>query len=118
MGNALNFAKFLLLTRNPRPDEWLQKFIACGIVFAICILHYRAVNIGVYANNALAFGKVLFLTVLVVGGLVGVSRDGFNHELLGLSDFAKTTGNLTAVNVVVAIFLVLYSYQGWENASE
>jgi amino acid transporter len=118
VGNALNFAKFLLLTRNDNPGEWLEKFIACGVVFAISLLHYRTVNIGVYANNILAFGKVLFLLVLVVAGIIGVSRDGHNHELLGLPNFAKTSGNITAVNVVFAILLVFYSYEGWENASK
>jgi amino acid transporter len=118
VGNALNFAKFLLLTRNNNPGEWLEKFIACGIVFVISLLHYRTVNIGVYANNILAVGKVLFLLVLVLAGFIGVSRDGHNDELLGLPRFAETSGKITSVNVVVAILLVFYSYQGWENASK
>lgn len=118
MGNALNFAKYLLLTRNPDPEEWSQKFLACGVVFAISLLLYRTVNIGVYANNGLAFAKVFFLLFLVLGGIGAVSRDGHNNKLLGLADFAKTRDDITTVNVVFAIFLVLYSYQGWENASK
>lgn len=117
MGNALNFAKYLLLTRNPTPEEWAQKFLACGVVFAISLLLYRTVNIGVYANNGLAFAKVFFLSFLVLGGISGVSRDGHNQELLGLADFTNTRDDVTTVNVVFALFLVLYSYQGWENAS-
>lgn len=70
MGNATNFSKFLLFIRNDDPEEWLEKFIAHRVVFAISLLYYRTVNIAVYANNALAVGKELFLLLLVLAGIV------------------------------------------------
>jgi hypothetical protein len=76
------------------------------------------VNIAVYDNNALAVRKELFLLVLVLVGIVGVSRDGRNGQLLGSPTFAETSSKVNAVNVVGAKFLVFYSYQGWENASK
>jgi amino acid transporter len=124
VGNALNFAKFLLLTRDSDPNEWLEKFIACGVVVAISLLHYRLVNIGIQANFWLAIGKVLFLSLLVFAGFIATCRDGAHGKLEGLHDYGTThksgrvQGSPSAVNIVVAILLVFFSYQGWENASE
>jgi amino acid transporter len=86
-------------------------------VVAIVGLHYRLVNIGIFANNLLAAYKVTFLGILCIAGFVVVCRDGTRHQLLGLDDYATTHGTVTPTNVVLALLLVFYSYDGWENAS-
>jgi amino acid transporter len=103
------------MTENP--NEWLTKFIACWIVVAVSLLHYRLVNIGIIANDLLALGKVAFLGILIVAGFVGVCRDGNSGNLRGIHDYVQTFGNVTPTNIILAILLVLFSYQGWENAS-
>lgn len=102
-------------------DEWLQKFVGCWSIVAICFLHYRLVNIGIWANNLLAAFKVLVMILFFMIGLLGgLPKEG--HKALGIpgaSDFGDSKEVRRApANCTLAIFLVLYSYQGWENASK
>lgn len=122
-GNANNFARYIGVAAHPHGylSEWLQKYIACWVVVGICILHYRLVNIGIWANNILASFKVmavlLFLLIGFCGGILDKARS--KKPIQGTSDFGHTRDTKTApVNITLALFLVLYSYQGWENASK
>lgn len=102
-------------------DEWLQKFIGCWLVVGICLLHYRLVNIGILANNLLAaFKVVVVLLFFLIGLLGGLPKEGpTDGGIPGASDFGKSKEMVKApANSALAIFLVLYSYQGWENASK
>ena len=99
-------------------DEWLQKFIGCSLIIGICFLQYRLVNIGILVNNLLAGFKILVVLLFFLIGLFGgLPKEG--RRTPGASDFGKSKEVINAPkNSAVAIFLVLYSYQGWENASE
>lgn len=111
-------------------DPWQLKFIACWIVVAICLLHYRLIDIGVWSNFGLAWYKVLLVTILVIATWAGLSHEHQHGAIRGAHDWQhfniKTnpiedqSGGRAAdapVNTALAMFLVLYSYQGWENAS-
>lgn len=121
-GNANNFARYIGVAVHPDGylSEWLQKYIACWVVVGICILHYRLVNIGIWANNLLASLKVtavlLFFLIGLFGGLPRAAR--LEQGIPGIDDFGRTRDKTVPVNIVLALFLVLYSYQGWENASK
>jgi amino acid transporter len=115
--NSVTFARYINPTKDGQPDVWFTKFFACVIVVGICAVHYRLVNIGIWANDCLAVYKVLFLLVLVLAGFVETCRQGADGGLLGLGDYATTHGSPSPTNVALAILQVLYSYQGWENAS-
>ncbi|KAH8590050.1 amino acid permease-domain-containing protein [Bisporella sp. PMI_857] len=138
-GNALNFAKYISLAganfmvedAKPRVIEaWQLKFIACWVVVAICLLHYRLIDIGVWSNFALAGYKVLLVTILVISTWAGLAHEHQNGNIRGAHDWrhfnVKTnhvkqakggTAADSPVNTALAMFLVLYSYQGWENAN-
>ena len=98
-------------------NEWLQKFVGCWLVVGICLLHYRLVNIGIYANNFLAAFKVLVVFLFLLIGLCGgIPKESHQHAS---KDFGNSKETIRApANSAVAIFLVLYSFQGWENASK
>ncbi|KAL4981765.1 amino acid permease-domain-containing protein [Aspergillus falconensis] len=115
--NSVTFARYIDPTRDGQPDVWFTKFLACVIVVGICTVHYRFVNIGIWANDCLAVYKVLFLLILVLAGFVETCRQGADGGLLGVGDYATTHGNPSPTNVALAILQVLYSYQGWENAN-
>ncbi|KAL3436106.1 amino acid permease-domain-containing protein [Aspergillus tetrazonus] len=115
--NSVTFARYINPTKDGQPDVWFTKFFACVIVVGICAVHYRLVNIGIWANDCLAVYKVLFLLVLVLAGFLETCRQGADGGLLGLGDYATTHGSPSPTNVALAILQVLYSYQGWENAN-
>jgi amino acid transporter len=138
-GNGLNFAKYISLAganfkvEDDAPkviDTWQLKFIACWIVVAICLLHYRLIDIGVWSNFGLAGYKVLLVTILVIATWAGLSHQYQQGTVRGAHDWRdfnikkspiedQTGGKAVnaPVNTALAMFLVMYSYQGWENAS-
>lgn len=119
VANAFNFALFADYPETDKPNEWKIKFIACVIVVAVAALHYRKVNLGILANNTLALYKVLFLTILTFAGFIVTCIDGAHGQLQGLNDYATTkVEHVTPTNVVLALLMVLFSYDGWENASK
>ncbi|KAL4974576.1 amino acid permease-domain-containing protein [Aspergillus desertorum] len=115
--NSVTFARYIDPARDGQPDVWFTKFFACVIVVGVCAVHYRFVNIGIWANDCLAVYKVLFLLILVLAGFVETCRQGADGGLLGVGDYATTHGSPSPTNVALAILQVLYSYQGWENAN-
>ncbi|KAI9773308.1 MAG: hypothetical protein M1840_007523 [Geoglossum simile] len=122
-GNAINFARFVCFsgsTNNPYPSEWKLKFIACGIVVAVGTIHYRLVNLGIWANIGLATYKVLLLSILILSGMLGglIRESREESGIPGTHDFGrKGEKSVTASTFVTAILLVLYSYSGWENGN-
>ncbi|PBP28428.1 hypothetical protein BUE80_DR000493, partial [Diplocarpon rosae] len=134
-GNALNFAKYISLAganfmvedaRTKVINPWQLKFIACWVVVAISLLHYRLIDIGVWSNFGLAGYKVLLLTILIIATWAGLAHEHHLGGVKGAYDWRSFEVQDTAaggmatdspVNVALAMFLVLYSYQGWENAN-
>jgi len=111
-------------------NPWQLKFIACWVVVAICLIHYRLVDIGVWSNFGLAGYKVLLVTILVIASWAGLSHEHQQGSMKGAHDWRdfniklnpiedETGGKVSdaPVNTALAILLVMYSYQGWENAS-
>ena len=100
-------------------NAWLQKVVGCWVIVGICFLHYRFVSIGILANNLLAVFKVVVLLLFSLLGLLGgLPKEGHtNWGIPGASDFGDLKEVIrTPANSAVAMFLVLYSYEGWENA--
>jgi hypothetical protein len=95
------------ITIEPRA----MRFIAVVILSLICIFHYFTARGGRALNQALAFGKFVALLALIgLGGrTVQENKDtGANYPL------APTR---TLSNTAAALLLVLFSFQGWENAT-
>ncbi|KAI9893693.1 MAG: hypothetical protein M1814_005909 [Vezdaea aestivalis] len=136
VGNAISFSRYIGFLFAPSPkegskgafaprgiqNEWLIKLVACSVTIFVCAVHYRLVNIGIVANNLLAFVKVLalflFFTAGLFGGLIHTSAE-YGKTIPGAHDWLahRETGTRPAFNIALAILLVLYSYQGWENAN-
>lgn len=110
-----------MFTAQEPLEEWLQKFIACWLIVGIGVLHYRCYDIGIFFNNLLAVGKVCILLTLLLAGMIGGLAKTADSPggIPGVDDFGKKNSvKSSAVNYALATFLVLYSYEGWENASK
>jgi amino acid transporter len=95
------------ITIEPR----MMRFIAVVTLSAICLFHYFTARGGRALNQALAFGK--FVALLALIGLGGrtvqeTQNAGGNYPL-------KPTRTLS--NTATALLSVLFSFQGWENAT-
>ncbi|KAI9841498.1 MAG: hypothetical protein M1837_000659 [Sclerophora amabilis] len=90
-------------------DQRLARFIAIAALTCVCLLLYWSTKASRAVNQFLAAIKVLMLVVLfVVGAVKAAMHNPF--------DFADTRGEITASHVS-AFLLILFSFQGWENAT-
>jgi amino acid transporter len=95
------------ITIEPR----MMRFIAVVILSLICMFHYFTARGGRALNQALAFGKFVALLALIGLGARTVQENrqaGANYPL---------TPTRTLSNTAAALLLVLFSFQGWENAT-
>ncbi|OCL12989.1 amino acid transporter [Glonium stellatum] len=116
-GNAIAFAKHVLLaaqdgTNSMELDGRLVHFFAVTVVLAVCLLHYFSHRFGMFLNRVLALFKGLLLFSIFVAGVIASRKEGS-----GLSDFRHVPGKHANVDSIAALVLILYSYQGWENAN-
>ena len=116
-GNAIAFAKHILLaaeggTNSIELDGRLVHFFAIIIVLVVCLLHYFSSRFGMFLNRVLALFKGLLLFSVFVAGVIASRKEGS-----GLSDFRHIQGKHASVDSIAALGLILYAYQGWENAN-
>ena len=65
-----------------------------------------------FLNRVLALFKGLLLFSVFVAGVIASRKEGS-----GLSDFRHILGKHASVDSIAALVLILYAYQGWENAN-
>ncbi|KFY10415.1 hypothetical protein V491_07659 [Pseudogymnoascus sp. VKM F-3775] len=115
-GNALQFAKHVLLAANPsitnsdELDGRLVTFLAIAVLTCVCLLHYFSRNSGLLLNLFFALYKTILIIVFIICGFISSShepngKDGWNNEPVAKRDS------------LAALIYVIYSYQGWENAN-
>jgi amino acid transporter len=96
-------------------DERLVRFIAIIILTTVCLLHYFSSKLGLFLNKAIALYKVLLLISVFIAGVIASRREGS-----GISDWYDKhgpNGNTKRADSLAASVLILYAYQGWENAN-
>jgi len=117
-GNSIAFAKQILLIALPQAgktsdlDARLVRFIAIVILTVICLLHYFSGKLGRFMNKLLALFKGCLLFSVFVAGVKAAHKEGS-----GLKDFTQKHDSGSGINSLAALVLILYSYQGWENAN-
>jgi amino acid transporter len=111
---SLQFGKQLLSTcieqNGAALDESVVRFIAVTIVSMACLLSYFSSRVGRSLNQLFAMVKILLL-VSVIG--LGV----YTLETSQSPQKRATEDRKSYQNVPAALLLVLYSFQGWENAT-
>jgi amino acid transporter len=113
-------------------DPRFLRFLAVVLVTFVCLLHYFSARIGRVTNMTLAVGK--FIMVLALFGLGcravqqnpnhGANYDHIDTNITIISSCTNTTishipasGSKQVSNGAAAFLLVLFSFQGWENAT-
>ncbi|KAK6540714.1 hypothetical protein TWF694_008105 [Orbilia ellipsospora] len=87
----------------------LQTFIGIVCLTALCLLNYFSAKAGRVVNKSLALFKLCLLLALVVQGAKVVHNSDV-HDI-------STNYGRSSSDTAVAFVLVLFSYQGWENAT-
>jgi len=101
----------IAISPDSDPDRDLIRFIGVFVLSMICLLQYFPAGAGRALNRALAVLKVLMLFVLLVAGGVSASLKD------GPSDFTKNEPGFKPIDGFQALLIVLFSYEGWENAN-
>ncbi|RSL66868.1 hypothetical protein CEP53_003196 [Fusarium sp. AF-6] len=95
----------------------LMRFIGIVALSVICLLQYFSPGFGRGMNKTLAVIKLVFMLALFVVGIAATSRkldiDRSEDWYIWHGDDGKRS-NLTFAK---ALLLVLFSFQGWENAT-
>lgn len=94
---------------NPPIDSRLLGFIAVVALTIMCFLHFLSTRAGRDLNGSIAVLKVLFLLILIIAGIVKCITSN-PHEW---SDTSTGSGR----NISLAFLQILFSFQGWENAT-
>ncbi|OCK80711.1 hypothetical protein K432DRAFT_404453 [Lepidopterella palustris CBS 459.81] len=114
--SSLVFGLHVVAHEFHRPDAWRTAYIASALILIIFWVHYALPRLGIFVNRATAAFKVLFLLVLICAGLVYLIIE--RHSVPFFQGFATDFGaGVPAKNKALALFLVLYNYQGWQCAS-
>jgi amino acid transporter len=117
-GNAIAFAKHVLLAANPTADRTTEldgrliSFVAVSILTVICLLHHFSQHMGLFLNRAFALYKIALLFVVFVAGVAAR-----NKKPSGKSGFDTVYAGGNKGDSLAALVYILYSYQGWENAN-
>jgi amino acid transporter len=87
------------------------RFIGIFALMMICLIQLFSSRAGRVLNRFFALVKITFLLVLFVSGCVYISKHA------GRTHFTEKIPNLPAFNYAQALLVVLYSFDGWENAT-
>ncbi|UZP46503.1 hypothetical protein NXS19_014315 [Fusarium pseudograminearum] len=120
--NALQVGRMILVLANPDPDKdnvngHIMRSIGIFCLLLICLLHFFSPRYGRLVNLLTALGKVLMLIGIVTVGSIAVSlvetptNWNENHKV------EKSSSYETGVCMAKALLTVIFSFEGWENAT-
>jgi len=112
--NILQIGRQTLIAIHPDspPNADLMRFIAVFALSIICFIQLFSSRAGRALNNFSSILKILFLIVLLGFGFDALRRHG------SAGDFTdKTPVEVSNFSYAQALLIVLYSYEGWENAT-
>ncbi|KAN0135782.1 high-affinity methionine permease [Lactarius tabidus] len=115
--NCIVFAENILVSAGKDAGIWAVRGIAIGVIVFTVSLHGLAPRFGVRLMNVLTLFKIVILAFIVVTGWVVLSgktrvqdpHANFRHAFAGSSSSSN--------DYATAMFKVLYSYSGWQNAN-
>ncbi|RSL86677.1 hypothetical protein CDV31_016365 [Fusarium ambrosium] len=139
--NSLQFGRMILLcidakdsTNSNNPGETnedqnktsneinldVMRLIGVNVLTLICLLQYFSPGFGRVMNKWLAFLKIVFLFVLigVADNAKDASDDWFvTHPTTAEQGNNENIGKPTKLAFAKALLAVLFSFEGWENAT-
>jgi amino acid transporter len=129
--NSMQFGRMVLLCINADQgvdnaivdvNNDLMRYIGVTILTIICLTQFFSPSFGRRLNKFLAVVKIGFLLGLAIVGLTALSRDikdGKGHDTTQSSDWSKWNERkvVSKVSFAKALLIVLFSFEGWENAT-
>ncbi|KAM0229200.1 hypothetical protein ACHAP5_011740 [Fusarium lateritium] len=129
--NSQQFGRMILLCLHAdkedndddiKKDQHLMRYIAVSILSIICIAQFFSPAFGRRLNKFLAVVKIGFLLGLLAVGLAALGRDFDSQSSGGSSldrteDWAERREVRSKVSFAKALLVVLFSFEGWENAT-
>ncbi|CAM1500522.1 Fc.00g096840.m01.CDS01 [Cosmosporella sp. VM-42] len=119
--NAMQFGRMILLciaadNDNASPDvnNDLMRFIGVTILSIICLIQYFSPEFGRSLNKFLAVVKVGFLVGLF---FVGVAASSNSQDFDWAADWTVSHHKKSKVSFAKGLLAVLFSFEGWENAT-
>jgi len=114
--NTLQLGRLILISNKPEetPNLDLVRFIGMVCLTSVCLVHYFSTRAGRAANRILCRIKLFSLVVLLAAGAKRAAVGPPIHYpvIPGASGAPPPFSNYAK-----ALLLVLYSFDGWENAS-
>jgi amino acid transporter len=110
--NSMQFARQVIIAATNNTDdsdERVMRFIAVVITTVVCLLLYFSTAAGRRFNRYLAWLKISMLISIGIAGAVKASR-------ATAEDITKSF-QTTPSNSAPALLQILFSFQGWENAT-
>lgn len=110
------FGEQVLLAADPDnvdPDQRLIRFIAVVVTTGVCLLNLWSSSTSLRVNLLTAVLKILLLVGIIIAGGVYIAL----HAPVGSRSDWNTT-NDKSPNWTLGILLVLFSYFGWDNATQ
>lgn len=110
--NCMLTARELLIARDPSTDQDrdLVRFIGVAVLSVICLLQVISARAGRTANRMFAIAKLLMLFVLFCAGCKLAVKN------MGNINFTQK-GSISKLEGCQAVLIILYSFEGWENAN-
>ncbi|CAG7560622.1 unnamed protein product [Fusarium equiseti] len=129
--NSQQFGRMILLCLHAdkeendddvKEDQHLMRYIAVSVLSIICLAQFFSPGFGRRLNKFLAVVKIGFLIGLVAVGLAALSRDFDSKSSGGASldrgeDWSERREVRSKVSFAKALLVVLFSFEGWENAT-
>lgn len=113
--NALQVGRQVLIARDPTnstPDGDTVRFIGIVTLTILCLMQYFYATLGRRLNVTVAVLKIIFLIILLGGG----ASSAINHRY-GAPTFTECSPLHRSTGYAKALLLVIFSYEGWENAN-
>ncbi|RSL89325.1 hypothetical protein CEP51_001272 [Fusarium floridanum] len=125
--NSMQFGRYVLLCMQDNNKDVtssskdinkdLMQFIGIVVLSIICLLQYFSPKFGRGMNKTLAVIKLAFLVALFIVGIAAMSRDVGMNRSEDWYIWHGNDGKGSDMTFAKALLLVLFSFQGWENAT-
>nr|CEG05097.1 unnamed protein product [Fusarium clavum] len=120
MVQLYNHADAVDIDGEIQKDQHLIRYIAVSVLSIICLIQFFSARFGRRLNRFLAVVKIGFLIGLIGVGLSALDRDlyhGDKNPPSRTEDWSVQHEVHSKVSFAKALLVVLFSFEGWENAT-